>query len=116
MSCHEITSMPCSLGVTHYKGDTWKISVVVNDCDGDPIDVTQADVKIQIRKNPGDPVLLEFNIGDGIVITAPNVIDINKIVDIAAGTYRWDLQLIFNDGTVRTLFTGQFKIVTDITR
>jgi hypothetical protein len=116
MNCYEITSMPCNLGVIHYKGDSWKISVVVADCDGDPVDITLADIKIQIRKTPTDPILLEFAIGDGISITSPNIIDINKIVDIPAGTYRWDLQLIFDDGTVRTLFTGQFKIVTDITR
>lgn len=105
------------LDIQHYKGDSWNLQAVINDCDNEPVDLTGASVKIQIRKKSGDPVLFELSTDDGITIGGDdnNTLSWNRVVDLPQGIYKWDLQIIFLDTTVRTIFTGQFKIQSDIT-
>jgi len=115
--CGGLSLIPCKLDICYYNGDSFKVSIGMDDCDGNFIDLTDADISIHIKKTINSPVLVELSIGDGISISGENnnIIEINKVIDLPQGTYRWDLQIIFPDGTVRTVFAGQFKVQTDIT-
>jgi hypothetical protein len=101
-----------------YKGDSWDITASIKNSENNPVVLDQATIKIQVRKKHGDPVLFEISTtGGGITVGGDDFNEIrwNSIVDLPEGIYKWDLQVLFFGGTVRTIFAGQFKVYSDIT-
>ena len=94
----------------------------LNERDGEvltPIDLTGAEIKMQLRKSACAEAVLTLDSSDdgGISITGLNTFQIDEqIFTIGAGIYDYDIQITFEDGTVRTWISGKFTIVNDITR
>lgn len=112
------STMPGCYHVCHYKGDSWKETFRLRDANKAPIDLSGAAVEIHIRAKQTDATPAEtLTEGDGITIGGidGNEIAINKIVELDAGSYYWDLQVIFDDLTVRTLLAGDFIVYQDTT-
>lgn len=111
-------TLPGCYNITVYKGDSFKETAKVRDANRDPIDLSGATVTLTIKKERTDTTAaLILTEGDGITIGGAdnNEIDINKIITLAARDYYYDLQIVFSDDSVRTILTGVFEVVQDVT-
>jgi hypothetical protein len=109
---------PAQYNIQIWKNDTWNNTfTLLNGVT--PINLTGAEVEIQIRKSAkSTDALATLTIGDGITIsgTNSNVINVAYNVDIAAGSYVYDMAIKFSDGTEKTYIWGIFIIYEDVTK
>jgi hypothetical protein len=100
-----------------WRNDTWKqtYALTVNNV---AISLVGATVYIQVRKGCGGDLALSATNGSGITIggVGNNEISVNKLVNIDKGNYKWDLQVSFSDGTVKTYLEGDFIVYDDVTK
>jgi len=77
-----------------------------------------ANVKIQLRKSPGDPVAQEFKPGSGtLIIELPYTIWWpQQKITAKAGMYYWDLKIQFADQRVEIPFGGSLPVKNSITQ
>ena len=100
----------------HYKGSTFSpISIVFN------FDITGATILCQIKKSEGDSVVVhEWKTGVNITVVNASTgsIALNQInvFDKPKGSYVYDLQITFDDGTCQTYMKGNVNISQDISR
>lgn len=115
--CSTIDLLPCCLDIVLYQGDSWDMHAVIKDSEDVAIDLTGAVIRVQVRKKHGDPVLFEISSALEITIggLGNNELTWIEIVDLPQGVYKWDLQITFPDGKVRTIFAGKFTTQSDIT-
>jgi hypothetical protein len=107
--------MASTLNFTTKRGDTFKqtdFQINVNDV---ALNLTGADVKMQLRKEPGGVVALEVPITIFDAVNGEFCID-EQIIDIQACSYRYDIQITQASGEVDTWISGLFTITDDITR
>lgn len=104
---------------SHVKGDTFKaitFTVTVND---DPLDLTGASIRMQLRLSPLHPVAYELSTaGDQIEITdaVNGKFQIKKqIIDFPAAVYYYDIEITLADGDVKTYVAGKWQITQDVT-
>ena len=109
-------------GATFTKVLSYKIRLVSGASEG--IDITNADIRMQVKDDFGGATILDLTIANGRVnITDPanGTFTLNvTAVDMsaaAAGTYKYDLEIDVNgDGTlVKRLMEGCFIIKPEIT-
>ena len=105
-----------------YKGDTFNgvQFTLKNRADNTPIDLTDATIKTQFRKDtPLGDVQLEITDGNGItVVDAINGIfkfDAIEDLDWSVRTYVYDVQITFLSGLIRTYVKGAMRIIQDTT-
>ena len=108
----------------HFRGDTWLRSWVIKDASGAPVDLTGASARLHVRPQEGtdnaDELILAATVGDGLTITADTGrVDLRvEAVDMAEldlATFRFDLEMTFADGIVRTIEQNRIMIIEDIT-
>jgi hypothetical protein len=107
--------MASTLNFTTKRGDTFKqtdFQIVINES---PLDLTDGDVKIQLRKQPGGLVYLEPTITIFDPENGEFCID-EQIINIEACDYKYDIQVTTENGEVNTWVSGLFTITNDITR
>jgi len=106
--------------IEHYRGDTFEQIPMVYNLNGNPVNLTNAIIRMQLKKeNDGVAYLDLTSVGNaGITITNPigGAFKINEQdIDIQAGNYVYDIE--FNiGGTIETLIKGEFTITNDVTR
>lgn len=85
-----------------------------------PINLTGATIKMDIRIKPGYDYAKRLSTeNSGITITnaTGGVFKINKFIcDIDAAVYRYDIQITFQNGDVKTYLAGTFTVLQDVTR
>lgn len=101
-----------------WQGDTFTQSVAYTDALNQPVDLTTATVKMQIR-DTANALIFELNntVGGGITISN-NVLSILKNFtqnQLAAGTHKYDLEINFASGIRRTILQGAFIVLADVT-
>lgn len=109
------------LNFRHYKGDTFEevaFRIQKNSVD---LNLTGFEIKMQLRPECGGVVALDLtsvgSAGITIVNASQGRFKINKqIINIDAGTYKYDIQLKEADNDVYTWIKGEFVIECDITR
>lgn len=107
--------MAQTLNFTTKRGDTFKrvtFQININEL---PLDLTDGDVKMQLRKEAGGVIALEPAL---TIFDAENgqfAID-EQIINITACNYKYDIQVTTEDGNVNTWISGLFTITDDITR
>ena len=107
--------MASTLNFTTKRGDTFKqtdFQINVNEV---PLDLTDGDVKMQLRKEAGGVVALEVPITIFDPTNGEFCID-EQIIDIQACTYKYDIQITQESGEVDTWISGLFTVTDDITR
>jgi hypothetical protein len=107
--------MSSTLNFTTKRGDTFKqtnFQININDA---PLDLTDAIIKIQLRKEAGAPVALEPTLTILNALQGEFCID-EQIIDIQACNYKYDIQITQESGEVDTWVGGLFTITDDITR
>lgn len=104
----------------HRRGDTWDgISSIIITSNNQPIDLTSAVIKMQLREDVDAPAVFTLTTTDSTIVvtnalqgtfTIPPI-----LVDISFGKYLYDIQITFANGVVKTYVAGNWKIVADIT-
>jgi hypothetical protein len=110
-----------SLNFEHIKGDTFEevnFAMILNSA---VLNLTGCTLKMQLRKEYGGVIFLSLTsvASAGITITnaSGGLFKINRqIINIEAGNYIYDIELIKADGTVKTYISGNFVITNDVTR
>jgi len=109
--------MPAVYSARIWKGDTFKRQFKLKNKEtGAQLDLDGAQVLIQVRSSKSDPtVQLEFENGDGISVVNDAIV-VEKVVNIAAGKYVWDMQVTHIDGVIRTYWVGALEVVLDVSK
>lgn len=93
-----------------FRGDTWNFIYEFADTSGNPMNLTGASARLQIR-NDRDEIVLQgaTNTGEITVDTEKGVIRVtfpaSATRTVSPGSYRFDLEVIFPSGDVRTYTT-----------
>jgi hypothetical protein len=102
------------------QGATFNLTIRWKDKDGDPIDLTGFDARMQIRKSFASDEIVSLTSDDGITLGgALGTIEINidadttEELDIRRGVF--DLELI-NAGVVNRLIQGSVNITPEVTK
>lgn len=124
-----MAALPGAKNITFVAGDTYTLPIQlftgIDPDTGDPIDpldLTGASVKAQIRLNPAsNTVLAEFVILNAEDLTTDGVIilrlESNQTQPLAATPNSvWDLQVTLANGVRRTRLAGIVSVVADVTR
>jgi hypothetical protein len=107
---------PARYNIKLWKGNTWD-NVFFLLKDAVPINLTGAEVRVQIRRKPTSPTAeVTLTEADGITVGGPNNnrITISKRINIAAGDYYWDL-LVIDAGVYKTYLWGDYILYEEVT-
>jgi hypothetical protein len=121
MSCLSTNAdfRPAQYNISIWRNDTWSQVMVITANDV-PVSLVGSDVEIQVRKKPNstdaEMTLTETNGGITVGGVNNNQITINYPVDIAAGTYVYDMVVVFPNGNEKTYIWGNFIVYEDITK
>ena len=121
MSCNSTSAdlRPAQYNVKIWRNDSWAQTFALL-ADTTPIDLSGCTILIQVRPTPSSAsVVLELTTDDssiGIGGVDNNQITLNKIVDVAAGTYVYDMNVTFPSGEVKTYLWGNFIVTEDISK
>ena len=111
------------LDITCRKGDTFQLSMEVNDDNGDPIDFSlYTSIKMQVRESEDDdddsPVF-SFEYPAAYDTSEVGKLIINKtasdMANVQSGLFVYDLQLTDQSNKTVTWFYGIFRVNDDIT-
>tara|TARA_R110001632_G_scaffold985_1_gene3936 strand:+ start:272 stop:625 length:354 start_codon:yes stop_codon:yes gene_type:complete len=104
-----------------YKGDTFNgVTFTLKEgADKTPINLTGATILSQFRtKGVTGAIQQTLEIGSGITVTdaTGGVFRIDSFVlDWNTGTFYYDIQITFTDGSVRTYVKGTLNVIQDVT-
>lgn len=85
---------------------------------GLPIDLTGCSIVMQVRRPSLLDVMLTLSVGAGLTITDAinGVFRIDsQIIDIPVYVYKYDIQITFPNGIVKTYISGTATITEDVT-
>ena len=111
-----------SMHLKRYRGDTYKHLLVIQDSNGNPIDITGYSFILTINKErdptDGSNIVLTMtgvieDAAEGKVALQPALNDINA-ADI--GSWYFDIQQTDGAGDIRTLVKGRYDILQDISK
>ena len=109
--------IPGIYNIIAYRNDTLSKTFTLLDSAGDPIDLSTAVVKLQVRTKPDGELLWDLTEGDGLTVggTGNNVITLSRVCNIqGCGAYYYDLQVTIATN-VSTYLKGAFIVQKDIT-
>ena len=98
----------------HYKGSTFASKKIKFN-----FDITGATIICQLKAGLGTIITYEWKTGINITVinSLTGEIVLNQINEFnpTAGSYIWDLQVKFSNGTSQTYIKGTQKVIQDIT-
>jgi len=107
---------PAQHDIELVKGNSWQETYLFT-LDNVAINLSAATVLVSIYQgcSTGAALWTATN-GNGVTISGAgnNQVTINKIVDLTAGNYIWDMKITFADTTVRTYVWGDFVVYLNI--
>ena len=96
------------------QGDSFIEELLMEDGEGDAIDLTGYQFKSQIRRTADNGLVAEFGISvDGAVVTRTLAPSVTAGLE---GTYVHDFQWTTPQGRIQTLLSGNFEIEPEVTR
>lgn len=110
-----------SVDICRFRGDTDSFTVTLTTDGTTPIDITGDAVVLTVDLSPApdDAVNNLFTLvgvltdpANGLVTFTPTVGN----ADQAPGTYFYDVQWTVSGGAIKTVLTGQWQVVQDITK
>lgn len=101
------------------RGDTTPVKFDLCDYNGNPIDLTNAEVYFTIKKSPNtSEVILQKKKSTGDItfsgITGVLTLNHDDTSELSYGTYRYDIQ-IKSGSYVKTLVMGNIELTSEIT-
>jgi hypothetical protein len=98
------------------QGDSFTEPMVLEDGDGDPLDLTGYSFASQLRRTADGPLVVAFstsvNLGTSTVTRSLS----SSQTAALDGVYVHDFQWTDPSGKIRTLFAGDFEVVAQVTR
>jgi len=121
MSCSTTTAdlRPAQYNVQIWRNDTWSqvFQILANNV---AVNLTGCTITIQVRKTASATSIdLTLSTADSTITiggASSNQITLNKKVTIAAGSYLYDMNVLFPSGEVKTYVWGSFFVQEDITK
>ena len=119
-----ITTTPANINYTLWQGDTWAPGTLTvyngSATSGNEVNFTGASGKMEIRQTlSGDVVQTLTSPSSGITLTSLGVITVTmtdeQTTAIQPGEYKYDLQVTFAGGTVKTYTYGSLTVQADTT-
>jgi len=98
------------------EGDTHDgVSVTVKS-DGAAVNLTNITIAMQVR-SATDAVALNLTVGSGLTKTnaAAGVFTVNAFTMPAAGTYSYDVQFTYANGSIKTYMSGHITSIDGVT-
>jgi hypothetical protein len=121
MSCSSSTAdfRPAQYNIQLWRSDSWVQTFAIT-ADNVAVNLTGSTITIQVRKT-ASATAVDLSLstgGNGITIAGAsnNQIVLNKVVNIAAGNYLYDMNVTFPSGVVKTYVWGTFLVQEDITK
>ena len=107
--------------ITRKRGDTYGIEFAITDSSGTAIDVTGYTflMTVDTSKAPTNSDNNVFQLTGTITDAAAGLVEFAPTAlqaDMTPGTYFFDCQMTDDTGRIRTIDSGKFKIVQDITK
>lgn len=120
MACSSSTAdfRPANYNIQIWRNDTWS-QVLLIEANDVPVSLVGAEIEIQIRKTPSSTTAeLTLTEASGITVGGlnNNQITINKDININAGSYVYDMTVLFPNGNEKTYIWGNFIVFEDITK
>jgi len=112
--------LPTELDISRIRGDTFSFAVLIEDSDGDPINITGATFLLTVdpAADPADDTNNLFQL-TGTIIDGPNgkvQFTLSSLeADQDPDTYYYDLQMT-SGSAIRTIMKGQWIVIQDITK
>jgi hypothetical protein len=96
------------------QGDSFVEELLMEDGEGDPIDLTGYAFRSQLRRTADNGLVAEFSISvDGSTVTRSFIPSVTAGFE---GVYVHDFQWTDPQGRVRTLLSGSFEVEAEVTR
>ena len=110
-----------NLNITAKRGDTFMEVPFQINVNAVPLDLTGAVIRMQLRTDYGGDVYLDLTSVDSNGITITNATNgefkINqRIIELEAFSYKYDIQITLANGEVKTWIEGIFNVSNDVTR
>jgi hypothetical protein len=122
MSCNNSTTAdlrPAQYNVKIWRNDSWSQTFAIL-ADTTPVDLSGSTILLQVRPSAASAsVVLTLSTANSSISIGGanrNQITLNKIVDVAAGSYVYDMNVTFPTGEVKTYIWGNFIVQEDITK
>lgn len=101
------------------QGDTFHLEILWNDSEGTPVDMTGCSARMQLRRTPGGPLLLDMSTDNGRIALAAGSftfdVDAQAMQRLSAPDGVFDLQVEYPDGRIATILGGKFELIQDVT-
>ncbi len=96
------------------QGDTFSEELVIEDDEGNPLDLTGYSFRSQLRRTADNDLVAEFS----ILINGPRVIRSlpSSVTSGLRDSYVHDFQWTDPSERIRTLFSGRFEVEDEVTR
>jgi hypothetical protein len=101
-------------------GDTWDgviMQLLVNDV---PKDITGASIRMSLVKSPDTAAVATWSTANGRISISDaangEITFIPFTMNIAVGTYYYDIEYTFADNSIKSYVKGKFTVVNDITK
>lgn len=113
---------PLEVGATFSQQLVWSAETPTGSGVFLPVNITGYSAKMQIRKSPGAPLILEVSTVNGYITLTPLLGILNIVVpatvtaSLASGLYKYDLDITDSAGFVTRFIQGAFEIVATITQ
>jgi len=112
--------MSKALRVRLYRGDTWGRSWILKQSSGAPVNLAGATARLHVRNDAG-ALLIQASTADGRITIVPDEGRINMSVPYAAtglapGSYRYDIEVTYSDGTRQTIEQSTLIVLEDMSR
>jgi hypothetical protein len=98
------------------QGDTFSEQVLMEDGDGEAIDLAGYSFRSQLRRTADGAVVAEFAMSTDLPSSTVTRTLNAAITAGLSGTYVHDFQWTNPSGQIRTLFSGEFEIEPEVTR
>lgn len=104
-----------------FRGDTWQRAWVIKDAAGAPVDLTGAAARLHARDADGALAISASTSDARLSIDTPASGRIDMLVPASAtgvtpGSYRFDLEVAFPNGIVRTYEQASLVVLEDMSR
>jgi hypothetical protein len=98
------------------QGDTFSEQVLMEDSDGEAINLAGYSFASQLRRTADGSLVANFSVSANLSTSTVTRTLNSSITSNLEGTYVHDFQWTDPQGRVRTLFSGEFEIEPEVTR
>lgn len=122
----QIGKPPARVDLLLVQGDDYEFGFEIKDDEGNPVDLTGATLRAQVRKAPTLPVLFEPTFTSKVGSSSQRVMAVRGVDTAAlavgptikdpASKFVWDIELKDTAGDTRTIAEGVISIYREVTK